>query len=142
MTVTSVPTRTPASWWARTRSAWLAAGIVVLGTGVVAVRDPHVAGSYGVCPLVAATGLSCPACGGLRATHDLAHGDVAGAWGSNPLWVLLVPVLVVLWAWWLLRRSQGREVQLPSWSAWVFLALVLVFGVLRNVPALTGWLGP
>ncbi|MBT0995221.1 DUF2752 domain-containing protein [Cellulomonas sp. DKR-3] len=130
------------TWWDRTRGAWLTAGVVVVGTAVVAVRDPHVAGSYGVCPLVLATGLSCPACGGLRATHDLAHGDLAGAWGSNPLWVLLVPVLVVLWAWWLLRRSRGREARLPAWTAWVFLGLVLVFGVLRNVPALAVWLGP
>ncbi|UJP38922.1 DUF2752 domain-containing protein [Cellulomonas palmilytica] len=123
------------------RRAWrgpaLTAGIVLAGTAVVALRDPHVSGSYGYCPLYAAAGLFCPACGGLRATHDLAHGDLAAAWAMNPLWVALVPVVVALWGWWAVRVARGRTAPvLPSWSAWVFLALLLVFGVLRNLPGL------
>ena len=66
------------------------------------------AGSYGVCPLYALTGLWCPACGGLRATHDLAHGDLAGAWAMNPLWVLAVP-LVHARPWSTSTRASGAS---------------------------------
>jgi len=119
------------------RGPAVTAAVVGLGTLVVAVRDPHVSGSYGFCPLFAATGWYCPACGCLRATHDLVHGDVASAWSSNPLWVLTVPALVGLWAWWVVRAGRGRPgPALPAWSAWGFFALVVVFGVVRNLPGL------
>ena len=41
-------------------------GVVVLATVLLAVRDPHVTGSYGGCPLYALTGMCAPraaACG-------------------------------------------------------------------------------
>ena len=136
------PTTRPS--WTRAAAglrAWrgpaLTAGVVAAATLVVAVRDPHRAGSYGFCPLYAATGWSCPACGGLRATHDLAGGDLAAAWAMNPLWVTLVPVLIGLWVWWVVRVARGRGAPvLPAWSAWLLLALMLGFGVLRNLPGM------
>nr|WP_241744010.1 DUF2752 domain-containing protein [Cellulosimicrobium arenosum] len=89
------------------------------------------------------TGLECPGCGALRATHDLAHLDLAGAWSMNPLWVVLAPTLVLMWGWWMARAWTGRPVRpLPVPVAWVGLGVLVVFGVLRNVPALSGWLGP
>ena len=119
------------------------AGAVVLATVVLAVRDPHAAGSYGGCPLYVLTGLWCPACGGLRATHDLAHGDLAGAWSMNPLWVLAVPVVVVLWGRWLARAARGRRAApAPVWAAWVFGVVVVGFGALRNIGVLAPWLAP
>nr|WP_255371645.1 DUF2752 domain-containing protein [Cellulosimicrobium sp. CUA-896] len=79
----------------------------------------------------------------MRATHDLAHLDVAGAWAANPLWVLVAPLLVALWGAWLARSWRGRRgPRVPSAVAWSGLVVVLAFGVLRNVPALSGWLGP
>ncbi|WP_369824433.1 DUF2752 domain-containing protein [Cellulosimicrobium sp. CUA-896] len=93
--------------------------------------------------MLALTGLACPGCGALRATHDLAHLDVAGAWAANPLWVLVAPLLVALWGAWLARSWRGRRgPRVPSAVAWSGLVVVLAFGVLRNVPALSGWLGP
>jgi len=128
---------------ASVRGPLVAAGVTVAATVVLALRDPHTAGSYGVCPLYALTGLWCPACGGLRATHDLAHGDVAGAWSMNPLWVLAIPVVVALWGRLVVRRAQGRPVRpAPAWLAWVVLAVIVAFGVLRNVPSLAPWLAP
>lgn len=118
-------------------------GVVALATVLLAVRDPHVTGSYGGCPLYALTGVWCPACGGLRATHDLAHADLAGAWAMNPLWVLAVPVIVGLWARWVARAAQGRRTgPAPTWGAWVLGVAVVGFGVLRNIPALAPWLAP
>jgi len=121
----------------------VAGGAVALAVGVLAVRDPHTTGSYGACPVAALTGLWCPACGGLRATHDLAHGDLAGAWSMNPLWVLVIPVVVALWGRWLVRSARGRRATpAPTWAAWLLLVVLVGFGVLRNVPALAPWLAP
>ncbi|WP_421741710.1 DUF2752 domain-containing protein [Cellulomonas sp.] len=128
---------------ASVRGPLVAGAVAVAATVVLAVRDPHATGSYGVCPLYTLAGLWCPACGGLRATHDLTHGDLAGAWSMNPLWVLAVPVVVALWGRLVVLRAQGRRVRpAPAWAAWAFLAVIAVFGVLRNVPALGPWLAP
>ena len=127
----------------RVRRPLVVAAGLAAGTALLAVRDPHVPGSYSLCPLHAATGLWCPACGCLRATHDLAHGDLAGAWGMNPLWVLAVPVVAALWVRWFSGAAVGRTLRpIPVRAGWVGLTVVLVFGVLRNVPALAPSLAP
>ncbi len=132
------------------RAAWRGASlplgvgaVVVAATALLVVRTPYAPLSYGICPSVLFLGVSCPGCGGLRATHDLATGDLAGAWSANPLWTLTAPVLVVAWAVWLVRRLRGApRAVAPSWAAWALLAVVVVFAVLRNVPALHPYLGP
>lgn len=87
--------------------------------------------------------MACPGCGGLRATHELAHGDVAAAWAYNPLVVVAFPLLAALLVRWF--RDAARDD--PPWSPPTWLALVVVgglaaFWVLRNVPALQPYLGP
>jgi len=124
---------------------WVTAGIVGVACVGLVLRDPHVTGSYGFCPLVATTGWSCPFCGGLRATSDLLHGDVAGAWASNPLWVVAIPLVVTLWGLWLTRSRRGEP--MPSWlrssrTVIVLAAALVLFTVLRNLPWLSGYLAP
>jgi len=115
---------------------------VAAATALVALRDPHVAYSYGFCPLHAATGLYCPACGGLRATYDLAHLHLATAWSENALWVATIPMLVVGWIVAVVRRARGLPARpVPVWAQVAGLAVVVVFGVLRNLPAFA-WLRP
>ena len=117
-------------------------GFVVAATALVALHDPHAPGSYGFCPLHAVTGLWCPACGGLRATYDLAHLHLAAAWGENALWVVAAPFVVVGWLVALVRRARGLPARpVPVWAQVTGLAVVVVFGVLRNVPAFS-WLAP
>ncbi len=116
---------------------------MAVGALAVVLHDPHVAGSYGVCPLYAATGLWCPLCGGLRATYDLGHGDVAAAWGMNPLWVVAAPLLVLGWLRWLVAGARGQTVRrLPAGLPWITLGVLVAFGVLRNLPALAPYLAP
>ncbi|WP_240666332.1 DUF2752 domain-containing protein [Oerskovia turbata] len=121
----------------------LAVGAGVAGaTVLLALVDPH-EGGYPLCPLLAVTGWACPACGGLRATHDLATGDLAGAWAMNPLWVLVVPFLVVAWALWVRRAWRGTTARaVPPWIGVLGLAVLIGFGIARNVPALVPFLGP
>lgn len=121
----------------------VAGGAAVAALGLVLV-DPHEPGSWGACPLYALTGVYCAGCGGLRATHDLLVGDLAGAWATNPLWVLLVPVLLALWARWLVRAARtGRRAAAPPASvALAAAAVVVLYSVARNVPAWAGLLAP
>lgn len=142
----AVATRT-----ARSRASWrglrepvlvAAAGLAL--AGALHLRDPHVAGSWGLCPFHAVTGLWCPGCGGLRAINHLSHGDVVGALSSNVLAVVLVAVLVVAWLAWVRRRRRGVHDRMlvlsPRWSTAVLVVLA-AFTVVRNLPP-GAWLAP
>jgi hypothetical protein len=108
------------------------------------MNNPHVPGATYQCPLFAATGLLCPGCGGTRAVYDLTHGDVVGAAGMNPLLVLAVPLLAILWIRWALRAAgvEMKEWPFPTWAGIVLPAVIVVFAVLRNVPLFAPYLGP
>lgn len=113
---------------------------------VVAKLDPRTTPIFPPCPFHAVTGLWCPGCGVTRALHDLAQGDVASAFGMNPLAVLLLPVAVVAlvqlasFAWtgrWPASRPAGR------WTGWAVLGTVIAFTVLRNLPMpAVAWMAP
>jgi hypothetical protein len=120
------------------------AGGVLAATAVVAVVNPNEGGHYPTCPLLALTGLYCPFCGGLRAVHDLAHLDIGGALDRNPLAVLVLPVIAILWVLWAQRAFTGRQLlrlSLPSWWGWATVAVLAVFMLLRNLPG-GSWLSP
>ena len=120
--------------------------VALLTAGVVLWRyDPAQYRLYPRCQLYALTGLQCPGCGGLRALHALLHGRVSEAFRLNPLFVAGGPAALGLAGWWLLRkwRRPDAPVELPAGWSWAVVALVLAFGLLRNVPAVaTWWRGP
>ncbi|MBO0920874.1 DUF2752 domain-containing protein [Cellulomonas sp. zg-ZUI222] len=110
---------------------------------LLVVRSPYAPLSYGFCPSVLFLGVSCPGCGGLRATHSLLTGDLVAAWQANPLWTVAAPLLVVAWGMWAVRRVRGGPpLSAPTWLPWSVLVAVVGFAVLRNVPALVPYLGP
>lgn len=129
--------------WDRLRGPLLTAGIAVAGVGLLHAVDPGRPGHYPPCPLLTLTGLYCPFCGGLRATADLSHGDVAGAFARNPLVPPLLSVLVLLWLRWAWSAITGRAWRLTvdRWITLALLGLLVAFGVARNVPGWT-WLSP
>lgn len=114
----------------------LAAGGLALAVGVQLVFDPfrtHIP----LCLVNALTGIECPGCGMIRAVHALLTGDLLLAMRSNPLLVAALPLLAVLGVRWTVRRVRGLSTALPvsRTTAIVLLGVVLVFTVLRNLPA-------
>ena len=109
-------------------------GLSLVSCAILAFVDPN--GGPPTCPLKAMTGLDCPFCGGLRGTHALLTGDVAGALDQN----LLLPVFLVgsmlAWLVWFRASWQGRRV---TWrggrtAAVAVTSALLVFAVVRNLP--------
>ena len=74
------------------------------------------------------TGLLCPGCGSTRALHALFTGHPVEALGNNLLAVAAVPLTLYI-----LVRKPNPE-RLPTWPVITFLAVVILFGILRNIP--------
>ena len=116
-----------------------AAGVAVMaaGSGAVAYFDPSTANFLPVCPLYSITGYACPGCGLTRGFHALFHGDVLTALDFNaliPVWMVIFGYVFVSFA---LFAVRGRG--LPMWPIrpkflWMFMIVLLAFGVLRNIP--------
>jgi hypothetical protein len=127
------------------------AGLAV-ATAYVALVDPNEPGHYPGCPTQTYLGIDCPGCGGLRATHALARGDVAGSLDHNVLVVLGAPVVAVLLFFWVRRAWRGvindpaqysaRRARLERVVPLVIVGVMLVFSVVRNlVPYLGSGVG-
>jgi hypothetical protein len=112
---------------------------VLLATGYIRLVDPNEPGHYPLCPTLALLGVDCPGCGGLRATHALANGDIAAAIDHNALFVALVPLLIGLWAVWMYRawtgvtpaRTPTRD-RISRAAPIVILVVAMAFAVVRN----------
>lgn len=101
--------------------------LAAIGALVLFVFDPSNSAFYPSCMFHEISGLYCPGCGSLRATHKLLHGDLAAAFRLNPLFVLSLPILGAL----VLRPSWAYRV----WVPWTALGVLILYGILRNIPA-------
>jgi len=145
MLLTLSPVRGTAPLWRRLVGP--VAMSLGLGAAVIytALANPYRSGFFPDCTFLAATGHWCPGCGGLRATHELLRGDFGAAMGMNPVVVLvIIPLILVAMVWWMLSAAGVRtpRVRIPTWAAWALPALLGVFWVVRNIPALEPWLAP
>jgi Protein of unknown function (DUF2752) len=118
--------------WARLWGLAAIAGV----TAYVGLVDPARSGAYPVCPSRFVLGVDCPACGGLRGTHDLLHGHIGAALDHNlllPVWLGLFAVMLGLWLVPLLGRP-APAVRVPRWLVVGGIAVAVGFAVLRNLP--------
>lgn len=120
-------------------------GTVVTATLALHLRDPHVQGTWGICPTKAVLGIECPGCGGLRAVNDLTNLQVVDAVSSNLVFVAAIPLLAYVFARWTMGRWRGQawdpSERAMNWSGLTLVVVLTVFTVLRNVPA-GAWLAP
>ena len=116
-----------------------ATGVIAFtaGSAVVWYFDPTKAGFFPVCPLYSLTGLACPGCGLTRGFHALFHGDMTTALHYNAL----IPLFALIFAFFLILMTlvAVRGIAIPKWvyspkPLFGFLILLIVFGVLRNLP--------
>src|SRR5215472_14329949 len=131
------PDRTPPAR-TRPRKLVLWAGAVVFAGlfALTATVSPEQPGHYPVCPFRALTGYSCPGCGSLRALHDLAYGHFRMAMTHNAMLVVMLPVAIT--AWWRTVTGRTGTRASPRWLGPVALAVLLIWTVVRNLPALRG----
>lgn len=123
------------------RYALPTAGIFAAGVlAYIGIADPHRPGFlFPGCPFQVLTGWNCPACGGLRMTHDLLRGDLGAAVVDNAFALVGLPILVV---WVLLRWRQGKPL-FPVPAVVTIVVALLIWTVVRNlsgfplVPTLT-----
>jgi hypothetical protein len=106
--------------------ALLAGGLAYVGIG-----DPHDPRFlFPACPFKLLTGLNCPACGGLRMTNDLLHGDLSAAVVDN---VFLLVGLPALLAWVVIRWRLGKPI-MPMPAVVVIIVAAVTWTVVRNLP--------
>jgi hypothetical protein len=121
----------------RERSVVTGAVAVAAAVVMLWLYDPASSGIFPPCPLHYLTGLYCPGCGSLRAMHQLFHGNWQAAWAMNPLTCILLPFLIYGLASEMLGRVRGRglpQVFLPAVSIRVLCGVIIVFGIVRNLP--------
>jgi hypothetical protein len=120
-----------------------AAGLVAVTT-IVVLRDPFQHHLTPPCPFHVLTGLWCPLCGGTRAVWAAAHGQFRLMMHADAL--LPAIVLAAAWGWlvWLGKVTGWWEWPVPSGRVvgWAFAGVLVLFTVLRNLPALASLAPP
>lgn len=127
------------------RRRCLLLGVAVLAAAGVAVYLYHHkpgggAGFHPQCTVSRLTGFDCAGCGMTRAAHELLHLRFGAAFRYNPLLVGALPLVagwlglaVAAWLWG--DRYRGPRVRLTRNAALVLVTVVLLYSILRNVPA-------
>jgi len=103
---------------------------------ILFLYNPSQAGFYPFCLFHRTTGLLCPGCGTLRAMHQLLHGHFAAAFRFNALFVCSLPLLSWLAIRLFLSQVRHQPSPFPIRPVWLWcgLAVLIAFGILRNLP--------
>lgn len=117
---------------ATVRAGLIGTGAALAGAlAYIGLADPHRPGFlFPACPFKALTGLDCPACGGLRMTHDLLHGDLAAAVTDNVFLLVALPA----WAVWLVVRWRRGLTLMPTAATVTVVMAAVAWTVVRNWP--------
>jgi hypothetical protein len=125
------------------QETWVRWGLVAaalaapLAAAVLYLVEPKDNTWYPRCALFMLTGIHCPFCGATRCGHALLNGDFAQAAAYNLLAVVLLPLAVMYLYWCAWRSLRNRHVPTwnpPRWVPRLFLTLLVVFWIVRNLP--------
>ena len=130
----------------RQRNVALLSGTILFAAVILYLFDPATNNLYPSSPFRELTGFYCPGCGTMRGLHQLLHGNLWAAFGSNPLMVLSLPYLIYSYICYSLPAFTGRKVRSffiqPNWIWWI-LKIILAYWLLRNIPYPPfDWLAP
>ena len=111
-------------------------GVIFVVLLALFVLDPSEGSFYPPCPFHRLTGLYCPGCGSLRAVNQMLHGNLAAAFGLNPLMVLSLPFLgyclISPRVHAVTKRAPAGFI--PAFWIWLILLVIILYWVLRNLP--------
>ena len=105
--------------------------LVPLGLAVLVVLyyfPPTEYHFYPGCTFYKTTGLYCPGCGATRSLYSLLHADLAQAFAYNPLFILALPFLFLVFVRTVFAsRLPGslKERRLPAWCIYTIGAVLL-----------------
>lgn len=86
--------------------------VVVVGSGLVGL---HLITGIGLpCPLLTSLGMYCPFCGSTRAAESVLRGDLAAAWGWNPILLIALVVTGLAAIAWTVEVAGGPALRPPS----------------------------
>lgn len=90
---------------------------------------------YPVCPVYRYLHIYCPGCGSTRALAALLHGRLVDAMHYNPLFVILLPLVLafgVMTYWKATAKNEIQWPQLPKPALTFMLAMIAIFAIARN----------
>ncbi len=123
------------------RALWVALGVAGVAFAAVSLMQNGPAGLPWMPPCLfnRLTGLHCPGCGMTRATWAGLNGNFAQAFRLNPLGVILLPLAVLALAiemiGWVRGRALPIRLHLGLKSGGVLVGTILLFWIMRNIPA-------
>jgi hypothetical protein len=128
-----IKTAAPLTFFAGAVSAFAIGGALAF----IYFFNPSTHGFYPRCQFHQLTGLNCPGCGSTRALYALLHGQLQSALRDNALFVLSLAGGAIWGAYFLVQKWKypGLVFRVPTRVIWGYLAVAIVFAVLRNLPA-------
>lgn len=94
---------------------------------------------YLPCPIREITRFYCPGCGISRCILELMQFHFYEAFRYNPLVFILLPVIAFYFFYQIYLYITDKEDtivrNIPNWVWYIVIAIVIVYGILRNVPS-------
>lgn len=107
---------------------------------IIILCTPYIFSIIGInisipCIIYKITNLYCPGCGLTRMIKSLLNGEVYQAFRFNPLaFLLLILGIIMLIFDKLYLKYSKHDVKIPTCIYKILIALVLLYGILRNIP--------
>jgi hypothetical protein len=111
--------------------------LLVAGAVYLFLFEPGKSGFFLPCMFRLLTGFTCPGCGITRALHQVLHGHFINAFTLNPLFVLLIPFLILAFLRYsviVMRGGVPRRNALPAVYIYALFFAILSFWIFRNTP--------
>ena len=109
---------------------------IVLAIGFTYLLLHELTGFSLHCPFRTVLHIYCPGCGIGRMCFHIYHGEIYEAFSSNCVAFCLLPVVLadaVFHAYRYIRYGDGRLCKAEQIALWVFVVILIVFAVVRNV---------